>query len=65
MILTRYAMGSFEFREQFFDLPPFSPPGLFRALADAFGGVGTGRDVEQAPIGFRILHDYLSFCPSR
>src|ERR1039457_8918 len=60
MILTRYPMSSFEFGEEFLDVLPFSLSGILQALADALAGVGASRDVEQALIGFGVLHDYRS-----
>jgi hypothetical protein len=59
MILTRYAMSGFKFREEFLDVASLALPGLRKALADSSRGIGTGCDVEQSLVGDRVLDDGL------
>jgi hypothetical protein len=54
-------MRSFELGEELLDVPYVSFSGLFRALPDSFTGIGARCDIEQALIGFRILHNLSSF----
>src|SRR5437870_7934314 len=55
MILTRYAMGGFEFSKELFDIPALAPLGLFEALANSLVRVGAGGDVKEPLIGLGVL----------
>src|SRR5258708_3713115 len=57
MILTRYAMRSFEVGEEFLSVAALPCPGFFQPLTDSFAGVGTCRDIEKPLIRHRILHN--------
>ena len=57
MILIRYAMRGFEFREELPGVAALSLLGLLQSLADAFVSVGAGRDIEQPLIRSGILDD--------
>lgn len=61
MILTRYTMHGFELGEELFGIESQPLPGLLQALTDPFARIGTGGDIEQAPIGLRILQDGRGF----
>src|ERR1035438_2158313 len=61
MILTRYSMRGFEFREELLNVAPLPKPGLVQALPDSFASVGAGCDVEQPLIGSGVLDDGLGF----
>src|SRR5580692_1221797 len=56
--LARYTMCAFELVEKLLNIAAFSTIGLPHPLANALGGVGFGRDVEQSLIRSRILYDY-------
>src|ERR1700726_4889966 len=61
VMLTTYSMLGFELVEKFLCRPNLSFFHVLEALADAFFCVDAGGNVEQALIGFSILHDGSCF----
>ena len=57
VILTRYAMLGFEIVEKLPRRPDLSFFRVLQPLTDAFLHIGVGGNVEQALVGFGILHD--------
>jgi hypothetical protein len=64
-MLTAYAMHGFELVEKLLRGPSFSLFRVLQALTDAFLCINAGRNVEQALIGFGILHDGRCLPPHR
>src|ERR1700730_4465556 len=60
-MLTAYVMLGFELVEKFLCGPNLSFFHILEALADAFVWIDAGGNVEQALIGFSILHDGSCF----
>jgi hypothetical protein len=56
-MLTRYAMRGFELVEELPRRPGLSSFSVLDVLTDTFRGLGSGGDVKQALIGFRVLDD--------
>jgi hypothetical protein len=50
-------MSGFEVREKLSRAPDPALFGVLQTLAGALLGIGTGGDVEQALVGFGVLHD--------
>ena len=48
-------MFGFERCEELIGWPPFALTRLLETLANSLGGVGPGRDIQQALIGFGVL----------
>src|SRR5580658_1260981 len=61
VVLTTYAMPRFKLGEKLSRLPCPSRLHILQTLADTFLFVGAGRKVEQALIGFGVLHDGRRF----
>src|SRR5260370_23967064 len=57
VMFTTYAMPGFELGEKLPHGPSLSFFRLVQALADAFLRISVGGNVEQALIGFGVLHD--------
>src|SRR5436305_14351782 len=59
-MLTRYAMHGFELVEKLSRRPDFPLFRLFQSLSNAFLSIGEGSNIEQALVGFSVLHDSRS-----